>query len=106
MTSIAVTASKCVNASEVALLVACFMPFLPRLGLFRPGTTHRHARTRNNQSNCNSEHPTLRIRLMSSPSGEYRLCQGRTVIRRQFDSRVVLLRRAGDTPQPNQGFGT
>ena len=32
MTSITITASKCVNASEVALLVACFMPFLPRLG--------------------------------------------------------------------------
>jgi hypothetical protein len=32
MTSIAVTASKCANASEVALLVACFMRSLPRFG--------------------------------------------------------------------------
>ena len=32
MTSIAVTASKCANASEVVLLVACFIPSLPRFG--------------------------------------------------------------------------
>jgi hypothetical protein len=62
MTSMAVTASKCANASEVALLVACFMPFLPRLG-------HDWSSRANAQqsSNYNSEHPTLRIRLMSSP---------------------------------------
>jgi hypothetical protein len=49
MTSIAVTASKCANASEVALLVACFMPFLPRPGLFRPGrdsSLHANAQRR------------------------------------------------------------
>ena len=41
MTSIAVTARKCASASEVALLVACFMPFLPR-----PGMTRRCAQSR------------------------------------------------------------
>src|SRR5712671_705377 len=39
MTSIAVTASICANASEAALLVACFIPFSLDLGM-----THRGAR--------------------------------------------------------------
>ena len=101
MTSIAVTASKCANASEVALLVACFMPFLPRPGLLRPGhDSSLHANVQR-KSDFDSEHPTFRIRLISSPSGEYRLCQGRTAIRLQFDSDVLLLRRAGDTRLSN-----
>jgi hypothetical protein len=41
MTSIAVTASICANASEAALLVASFMPFSLDLGM-----THRCARAR------------------------------------------------------------
>ncbi len=43
MTSIAVTASICASASEVALLVASFMPFSLDLG-----TTHRLRETREN----------------------------------------------------------
>ena len=66
MTSIAVTARKCAIASEVALLVACFMPFLS-LDL---GMTHRCAK-RARLSVINWEHPTTRIRLFESPLGEY-----------------------------------
>ena len=88
MTSIAVTASKCANASEVALLVACFMPFLPR-----PGHDSSLRENAQERSDFYSEHPTIRIRLMSSPRSEYRLCQARTVLRRQFDSGVLLVRR-------------
>jgi hypothetical protein len=42
MTSIAVTASICANASEVALLVASFMPVFS----LNPGATVRGAKTR------------------------------------------------------------
>jgi hypothetical protein len=52
MTSIAVTASKCANASEVALLVACFMPFLPR-----PGHDSSSRANAQQPSDCKSEYP-------------------------------------------------
>ena len=85
MTSIAVTASMCANASEVALLVASFMPVFS-LNL---GVTHHGAKTRNDRQNFYSEHPATMVRLVLwSPQGEYRLCQSRTVLRRQFDSVV------------------
>ena len=42
MTSIAVTASICASVSEVALLVASFMPVLS----LNPGATNRGAKTR------------------------------------------------------------
>ena len=73
MTSIAVTASICASASEVALLVASFMPVFS-LNL---GATDRGAKLRT----------TVRI-LLGTPRdeyspysrvptlGEYRLCQG------------------------------
>ena len=53
MTSIAVTASMCASASEVALLVASFMPVLS-LNL---GATHRGARYAQRRQNFRSEHP-------------------------------------------------
>jgi hypothetical protein len=58
MTSIAVTASICANASEVALLVASFMPVFS-LNL---GVTHRGAKTRNDRQNFYSEHPATSLR--------------------------------------------
>src|ERR1700694_7786 len=38
-----------------------------------------------------SEHPTTSIRFDESPLSEYRPCQGRTVMRRHFDSLVPRL---------------
>src|ERR1700743_212899 len=85
MTSIAVTASICASASEVALLVASFMP-VPSLS---PGATHRGAKMRYGRQNFYSEPPaTMVLLVLWSPQGEYRLCQSRTVLRRQFDSVV------------------
>jgi hypothetical protein len=59
MTSIAVTASICASASEVALLVASFMPVLSQ----NPGATHRGAKTRSTIQNFYSEHPATILRL-------------------------------------------
>jgi hypothetical protein len=53
MTSSAVTASMCASASEVALLVASFMPVLS-LNL---GATVRGARYAQRRQNFHSEHP-------------------------------------------------
>ena len=61
MTSIAVTASICASASEVALLVASFMPVLS-LNL---GATHRGAKMRYGRQNFYSEHPATTLRLVS-----------------------------------------
>ena len=58
MTSIAVTASICANASEVALLVASFMPVFS-LNL---GATIRGAKTRYGRQNFYSEHPATSLR--------------------------------------------
>ena len=57
MTSIAVTASMCASAAEVALLVASFMPVLS-LNL---GATCRGASKRNVSQNLYSEHPATSI---------------------------------------------
>jgi len=85
MTSMAVTASICANASELALLVASFMPVFS-LNL---GATNRGAKTRSTVQNFYSEHPATNLRLdLWSPRGEYRLSHRRTVLRRQFDSGV------------------
>src|SRR5215211_8652305 len=92
MTSIAVTASICANASEAALLVACFIPFSLDLGM-----THRGASTRFDGQIVYSEHPATSIRFDESPLSEYRPCQGRTVLRRHFDSAVLLLGQPPDT---------
>jgi hypothetical protein len=59
MTSIAVTASICASASEVALLVASFMPVFS-LNL---GATVRGAKMRNGRQNFYSEHPATSLRL-------------------------------------------
>ena len=59
MTSIAVTASICASASEVALLVASFMPVFS-LNL---GATVRGAKMRNGRQNFYSEHPATILRL-------------------------------------------
>ena len=59
MTSIAVTASICANASEVALLVASFMPVFS-LNL---GAAIRGAEMRNGRQNFYSEHPATMVRL-------------------------------------------
>ena len=58
MTSIAVTASICASASEVALLVASFMPVFS-LNL---GATIRGAKMRNGRQNFYSEHPATILR--------------------------------------------
>ena len=65
MTSMAVTASICANASELALLVASFMPVFS-LNL---GVTHRGAKTRNDRQNFYSEHPASSTCLDESPLG-------------------------------------
>jgi hypothetical protein len=57
MTSIAVTASMCASVTEVALLVASFMPVFS-LNL---GATYRGAATRNDSQNIYSEHPATSI---------------------------------------------
>ena len=63
MTSIAVTASICASASEVALLVASFMPvFSPNLGATIRGAAGTHGR-----QNFYSEPPASSIRLHESP---------------------------------------
>src|SRR5437879_5562285 len=111
MTSIAVTASVCANASEAALLVASFMsnslahdpPKCERFGgrscvFIRCarsallGTTYRRAN--NAQATAfgfYSEHPTTSIRFDESPLSEYRPSQNRPAIRRQFGPRVAGL---------------
>jgi hypothetical protein len=66
MTSIAVTASMCASAAEVACLVASFMPVFS-LNL---GATVRGAKTRNVRQNFYSEHPASSIRLDESPLGD------------------------------------
>lgn len=66
MTSIAVTASRCASASEVALQVACFMcDYLPRLGR---DLSLRAVRAR--PSLMNSEYPSTGSRLIESPIGD------------------------------------
>src|SRR4029077_9715663 len=83
MTSIAVTASMCASAAEVALLVASFMPVLS-LDL---GATSRGAATRNGRQNFTRNTPhTSSSRPNDVPMRQRRLCQRRTVLRRQFDS--------------------
>ena len=66
MTSMAVTASMCASAAEVALLVASFMPVLS-LDL---GATVRGAAGTHGRQNFYSEHPATSIRLMSPHSAK------------------------------------
>jgi hypothetical protein len=66
MTSIAVTASMCASAAELALLVASFMPVFS-LNL---GATLRGAKMRNISQDFYSEHPASSIRLDESPFGD------------------------------------
>jgi hypothetical protein len=63
MTSTAVTTRKCASASEVALLVASFMPSFS-LNL---GTPYRCAKPRK-IVRFDLEHPTMRIRLIRVPT--------------------------------------
>src|ERR1700722_8238623 len=90
MTSIAVTASICASASEVALLVASFT-FVS----LNSGMIQRCAKSANDDQEIYSEHPTTSIRFNESPLSEYRLCQGRTAMRRHFGSPAAGL-CAGD----------
>ena len=64
MTSIAVTASICASASEVALLVASFMPVFS-LDL---GATDRGARLRKDRQNFTRNTPHRAVALMSPHS--------------------------------------
>ena len=66
MTSIAVTASMCASAAEVALLVASFMPVLPR-----PGRDFPWRGNALQPSEFYSEHPTQieQSPQMMSPCG-------------------------------------
>jgi hypothetical protein len=95
MTSIAVTASICASASEAALLVASFT-FVS----LNSGMIQRCAKSANDDQEIYSEHPTTSIRFNESPLSEYRLCQGRTAMRRHFDSGVVLSRQSPDAVRP------
>lgn len=90
MTSIAVTASVCANASEAALLVASFMHFS-----LDPGTRHPRPRRPDDLLDFYSEHPMTSIRFDESPLSEYRRTKSRIVMRRQFDSRVTTLVNVG-----------
>ena len=63
MTSIAVTASVCANASEAALLVASFIPISLDLGALDLGTSHRCPRRLDGSDIFYSEHPATSIRL-------------------------------------------
>src|SRR6266481_7417477 len=81
MTSIAVTASICASASEAALLVASFMPVSLDLGV-----THRCAKALSTVIIFTRNTPRRVFALVESPLGEYRPCQGRTAMRRHFDS--------------------
>ena len=63
MTSMAVTASMCASAAEVALLVASFMPVFS-LNL---GATIRGAKMRNGRQNFYSEHPATMLHLDCCP---------------------------------------
>jgi alkylhydroperoxidase family enzyme len=92
MTAIAVTASICASAAEAALLVASFMPVSLDLGV-----THRCAKRANDGLGFYSEHPTTSIRLFGSPLSEYRRPQGRSPLRRHFDSGVLLRRQPPDS---------
>ena len=85
MTSIAVTASIFASASEAALFLASFTSNSLDLGISHRGRKARWLTV------LYSEHPTDEDSLTESPLCEYRLSQGRTVIRRQFDSGVLLL---------------
>jgi hypothetical protein len=91
MTSIAVTASICANASEAALLVASFTSNSLDLGM-----SHRCPQRPDNSVVLYSEHPTTSIRFDESPLSEHRPSQGRTAMRRHFDSGVLLSRQPPD----------
>jgi hypothetical protein len=62
MTSIAVTASICANASEAALLLASFMQFFLNLSM-----NHHDPRRPDDALGFYSEHPTTSIRWIESP---------------------------------------
>src|ERR1700748_3671875 len=91
MTTMAVTASIRANASEAALLVASFTSNSLDLGM-----SYRCPQRPANSVVLYSEHPTTSIRFEESPRSEYRLCQGRTAMRRHFDSGVLLSRQPPD----------
>jgi hypothetical protein len=81
MTSIAITASICASASEVALLVASFMSFS-----LDSGVTHRCARRRESEGQSFTRNTPRRLfALIESPLSEHRPCQGQIVMRRHFD---------------------
>ena len=91
MTTMAVTASIRANASEAALLVASFTS-----NSLDSGMNHRCPQRPDGSVVLYSEHPTTSIRFDESPLSEYRLCQGRTAMRRHFDSGVLLSRQPPD----------
>ena len=64
MTSIAVTASICASASEVALLVASFMPFPPRIWT-RLIVACEHAKSRLSELLRNAPRRLLAVRIPS-----------------------------------------
>src|ERR1700686_2570368 len=86
MTSIAVTASICANASEAARLVASFMQIS-----LDSGVTRRCAECASHGQISYSEHPATSNRLDASPLSEYRPSQIRVAIRRQFGSGAAEL---------------
>ena len=93
MTSMAVTAIICASASEVALLVASFMPFSLDSGLGDPdmGAFHRGPQRPDNRLDFTRNTPRRVFALIESPLSEHRRGQGRLAIRRHFGSPVAGL---------------
>src|SRR6266436_590245 len=93
--SIAVTAIICAivraSASDADLLVASFMPFSLDLDM-----SQRHLRRLRRLKCFYAEHPSTSIRFDDSPVSEYRQCQNRLAIRREFGSEVADLCAGGD----------
>jgi hypothetical protein len=95
ITSIAVTAIIWAivraNASDADLLVASFMPFSLDLGM-----SHRRLRRLRWLKMFLLGTPLDDIRFDDSPVTEYRQCENRLAIRREFGSEVADLCAGGD----------
>jgi hypothetical protein len=89
MTSNAVTASMCASASDVALLVASLMPFLPE-DWTRLFVAQEHTQRR---LDFYSEHPRIDVRFASPHSASIDSSKDRLVMRRQLGPLMLLLRR-------------
>ena len=87
MTIMDVTASMCASASDVALLVASFMPFLPGLD-----TTLRGANTHATVGWNLLGTPHVDVGFASPHSASIDISKDRRVMRRELGSLMVVLR--------------